>query len=284
MSRLSTSFPGLKTELLTSSENEGLEELLASGQHNPPELEDIWNIMDRVWDSYGCNNKNLDWERIGRFYQHHVWLMNGLFIEQHPESRQHREAIVDWVVGREQEVQRVLDFGGGFGTLARFIAQASPAVSVDIFELHPSRYALSLAQPFDSIRFIDNIASADRYDCVISTDVIEHVEDPIRVLQELVSAATMRGYLVLASNFFPVIKCHLPGTFHLRFSFNLFTHLMGLKRIGPVHGSHATAYQKVSEPRVGRRTLRCLEGLSQMAFPCLKSMHMVYKQLRRFFQ
>jgi len=37
--------------------------------------------MDLVWDDYGCDNKNLNWENIGKFYSHPVWLLNGLFIE-----------------------------------------------------------------------------------------------------------------------------------------------------------------------------------------------------------
>jgi len=34
--------------------------------------------MDLIWDDYECDNKKLDWEKIGKFYSHPVWLLNGL--------------------------------------------------------------------------------------------------------------------------------------------------------------------------------------------------------------
>lgn len=77
--------------------------------------------MDLVWEDLGCDNKHLNWEKISKFYSHPVWLLNGLFIEQHTVSMKHRHAISDWIIAKN--FKKILDYGGGFGTLARLIAQ-----------------------------------------------------------------------------------------------------------------------------------------------------------------
>ena len=52
-------------------------------------------------------------------------------------------------------------------------------------------------------------------------------------------------YLVIANCFYPVIKCHLPQNFHLKYTFNQFTKMLGLEVIGLLEDSHATIYKKV---------------------------------------
>ena len=79
-------------------------------------------------------NINLD------FYSHPVWLLNGLFIEQHSLSLQHRVAISDWVV--EQGFDTVIDYGGGFGTIAKLIATKRPSCKIHIYEPHPSEFTI----------------------------------------------------------------------------------------------------------------------------------------------
>ena len=34
--------------------------LLGSIDHNKDDLENIWQLMDMVWDEYGCDNKQLN--------------------------------------------------------------------------------------------------------------------------------------------------------------------------------------------------------------------------------
>ncbi|MFV9931191.1 MAG: hypothetical protein AB8V03_05580 [Francisella endosymbiont of Hyalomma asiaticum] len=61
------------------------------------------------------DNKHFDWDKISKF----VWLLNGLFIEQHEESM--RYSISNWIV--QSKFKNILDYRLGFGTLARLIAQ-----------------------------------------------------------------------------------------------------------------------------------------------------------------
>lgn len=55
--------------------------LLGSIDHNRDDLENIWQLINMVWDEHGCNNKKLNWSNIDKFYSHPVWLLNGFYIE-----------------------------------------------------------------------------------------------------------------------------------------------------------------------------------------------------------
>ena len=241
--------------------------LLGSIDHNKDDLEAIWQLMDKVWNEYGCGNKKLNWGNINKFYSHPVWLLNGLFIEQHALSIQHRDAISDWIADNTS-ISKILDYGGGFGTLARLIADKKPSLLVDIYEPHPSDYAKQKISEYCQIQFISNIEQ--KYDVLVSTDVLEHVPDPLKTFEKMILSVNDNGYLIIANNFFPVIKCHLPQTFHLRYTFNLFAKLMGLMVEGSLGGSHATIFTKSSDKTVNWSVLRLLEIGSKSLFPLIE--------------
>ena len=46
-----------------------------------PSLENLWKIMDEIWDEFNCDPENLD-DKVDSFYRHPVWLLNGLFADQ----------------------------------------------------------------------------------------------------------------------------------------------------------------------------------------------------------
>ena len=241
--------------------------LLGSIDYNKDDLENIWQLMDMVWDEYGCNNKKLNWGNINKFYSHPVWLLNGLFVEQHALSMQHRNAISDWIADKSS-ISKILDYGGGFGTLARLIADKKPSLSVDIYEPHPSDYSKQKISDYPQIRFISNIKK--KYDVLVSTDVLEHVPDPLKTFEKMILAVKNDGCLIIANNFFPVIKCHLPQTLHLRYAFNVFAKLMGLVIVGPLEGSHATIFRKNNNKPVNWPVVRLLEKVSKGLFPLIE--------------
>jgi len=238
--------------------------LLGLIDHNKDDLENIWQLMDMIWDEYGCNNKKLNWSNIDKFYSHPVWLLNGLFIEQHAMSTQHRDAISDWIADKPS-ISKILDYGGGFGTLARLIADKNPSSLVDIYEPHPSDYSKQKIFNYHRIQLIGKIK--DRYDVLVSTDVLEHVPDPLKTFEEMILSVKNGGHLIIANNFFPVIKCHLPQTFHLRYTFNGFAKFMGLAILGPLEGSHATIFTKRNDKPVSWPIVRLLEKISKGIFP-----------------
>jgi len=248
---------------LTPPERSAIEQQLA--QVGPdPSLEQLWGLMDQAWERGGCDNRNPDPDRLARFYSDPVWLLNGMFIEQHDVSMGHRQAITASVV--ELAPDRVLDFGGGFGTLARLLAIGLPKAEVAICELYPPRHGIESCKLFTNIRFIPELTSQS-VDVLVSTDVLEHVPDPLALLAAMVDAVRSGGHLFIANCFYPVIACHLPCTFHLRYSFDAFCKALGLEVLGPCEGSHATVYRRAEVLQPDWPQLRAMERRSQRLFP-----------------
>lgn len=264
---------------LNPSVKDEISRLLGSIDHNKDDLENIWQLMDMVWDEYGCDNKKLNWNNIDKFYSHPVWLLNGLFIEQHALSMQHRNAISDWIADKSS-ISKILDYGGGFGTLARLIADKNPSLLVDIYEPHPSDYSKQKISDYPQIQFIGNIKEK-YYDVLVSTDVLEHVPDPLKTFEEMILSVKDDGYLIIANNFFPVIKCHLPQTFHLRYTFNVFAKLMGLVLVGPLDGSHTTIFRKNNNKPVNWSVVRLIEKVSKYLFPMIELSKPILKPIYR---
>lgn len=222
-------------EKLTHAESSYLSAILKNGKM--PDLEGMWELMDAAWEECQCDQNVMD-ERIERFYRHPVWLLNGLFIEQHAESINHRKDFTEYV--RDLNPARVADFGGGYGTLARMIGVASPDAEVHIVEPHPFETAVFLAEQTPNVRYVPWFQG--EYDVLIATDVFEHVPDPLLLVEQTAKHLKEDGLYLIANCFHPVIRCHLPSTFHFRYSWEAAMMAMGLWPGEPV--SYGRAYIK----------------------------------------
>jgi len=247
----------------TSEQRKKMEALLEI-TGNPPTLEQSWAILDFVWDALGCNNQKLDWERIGQFYDHPVWLLIGLFIEQHEESLSNREAFVQAI--EKLAPGRLADFGGGYGSLARMIANRCPDTQVDVIEPHPSSISLELSEPLPNLVYKTEFEG--EYDLITAVDVFEHLPDPLAEIERTAAYLKPKGKYITANCFYPVIKCHLPCTFHFRYSFPTILDLMGLKLVGRIKYAHI--YDKTREVEI-TASARLLERLSAKTFRFLKA-------------
>lgn len=209
-----------------------------------PSIDWVWQEMDRIWNNIGLDNdKPLACQEIGLFYSHPVWLMNGIFTHVDAESARHRLSIAKYL--SHIDVKNIADYGGGFGELAIAIASEIKGASINIIEPYPSRASIERLAGFDSICFKSDLGSGG-YDSIVVQDVLEHIEDPIPVAFEVANALRVGGVAVFANCFYPVIECHLPSTFYLRYTFNSIMKSMGLRYIGHVDGaSHAVAFQRV---------------------------------------
>lgn len=263
---------------LTEHERRELETLLSkTNKAITNDLEQIWYLMDLVWDDLDCDAKYPDESNVYAFYSHAVWLLNGLFIEQDPVSMGHRQAIATWIA--KKKLTNIIDYGGGFGTLARLIADKQKEAKIDILEPHPSRFAIQTANQAQNVSVIHKPGPG--YDCLVSTDVLEHVSDPLAHFSNMVDCVNPQGYLVIANAFSPMIKCHLPQSFHFRYTFNFFARMMGLELIGPLHGSHATIYKKLEDRAVNWRTIRLFEKFSKGLFPLINMAKPLLRPIRK---
>lgn len=184
-----------------------------------------------------------------------MWLLNGFFIEQHAESLSHRRDFTDYVESLKPKL--VADFGGGYGSLARMIGARCQDTEVHIVEPHPHAVAVSLAEHTPNVRYEREFSG--EYDVLIATDVFEHVPDPLALVESTAAHLRMGGEYMIANCFWPVIRCHLPSTFHFRWSWNAAMTAMNLqpgkavtygrayKRIGPVSAIAARAIERRSK-------------------------------------
>lgn len=243
-------------ENLTQSERDYLESILGDGSF--PDLEGMWSLMDYAWEECRCDPNVID-ERISRFYAHPVWLLNGLFIEQHPESLSHRGDFTEYVASLDPK--KVADFGGGYGSLARMIGARCPGAEVHIVEPHPHGAAVSLTEKTVNVRYIPEFSG--EYDVLIATDVFEHVLDPLALVESTAGHLRLGGEYLIANCFWPVIRCHLPVTFHFRWSWDVAMAAMNLKpgdvvsygrvyrRIGPISNDSARRFEQRSKRYFG---------------------------------
>lgn len=176
----------------------------------------------------------------------------------------HRHAITETITSLKPLT--VLDFGGGFGTLARSLAVALPQTEISICEPFPPLHGILSCRPFPNIHFVPQLTT-QTVDVLVSTDVLEHVPDPLSLLAAMVDAVRPAGHLFIANCFYPVIACHLPCTFHLRYSFDAFCQALGLEVLGPCEGSHAIIYRRAQVLQPDWPRLRAMERRSQRLFP-----------------
>ncbi|MEM6838162.1 MAG: methyltransferase domain-containing protein [Cyanobacteria bacterium P01_C01_bin.120] len=248
---------------ISNGERSELDRLLEYVPGTELGLHQLWQLMDKVWDELGCDNRYPDPKKLKQYYYHPIWLLNGLFIENHALSLASRQAIISWICSHSN-IESVLDFGGGFGTLGRMLAQQSPNIQVEIYEPHPHKFALQKSISYKNLAFTSNTTKV--YHCIVCTDVLEHVDDPIKLLSDMVSKLSTNGYLLIANHFYPSIKCHLPSTFHLRHTFKELAELMGLQYESKLHEDYIQIFQKVEAPSLNWDHLRTAETHSRRWF------------------
>lgn len=238
-----------------------IEELLAKTGRNIT-LHELYQLMDEVWLACGCDPSQYDDEKYTAFYRHPIWLLNGIFIEQHEESLEHRSVIAETI--RDKGSASVLDFGGGFGTLARMIAAALPACKVDIWDPFPPQHGIQACKVFPGIQFVSS-PHDNAYDALVCTDVLEHVHDPLNLLADMVRKVRVGGVLIIYNCFYRVIQCHLPCTFHLEHTFDEFCGLLGLGVEGKTKDGHATIYIKQADIKPDWVIIRKREKASMLS-------------------
>jgi len=221
-----------------------LEKYLEPYFDKSPQLEEVWSIMDQVWDDTGLDNKSYDEKKLREYYSHPVWLLNGLWIETDPVSLRHRKGMAQYVEG---DSPRVLDYGGGLGALAKQIALYCPKADIEIYEPHASNFAHNNIKDFDNIKIVDKLNNK-KYDYIFTTDVIEHIDDPILFIININRHLATGGMIVAAWNFTPCIKCHLPENFHFRYTMHRWIiPSLGFSYIEKAKGGHGYIYKKVRE-------------------------------------
>ena len=245
----------IPADLLSESDKKYLQKMPI----NLPTVEWVWAEMDRIWDYYKLDNrKALEPQTIAQFYSHPVWLMNGIFTSLDPVSEKHRDLISQFTQDKKFKV--IADYAGGFGELALKMAKKSPGANIKIVEPYPSAYGLERLKGIKNIEVISELG-INEYDVIIAQDVLEHVEAPIELAIALTEAVKDNGLVIFANCFYPVIKCHLPKTFHLRHTFHYIMKVYGLEYQGRLTGAkHIQIFKKSG--KVNANKARTAEKIS----------------------
>lgn len=67
-------------------------------ENKPLSVNDMWMIMNQVWDDMGLDNKDLDSEQLSKYYSHPIWLLSSLFIETVKISIIHKSQLVNIII------------------------------------------------------------------------------------------------------------------------------------------------------------------------------------------
>jgi 2-polyprenyl-6-hydroxyphenyl methylase/3-demethylubiquinone-9 3-methyltransferase len=180
-------------------------------RESPLTVETVWKLLDQVWDDLHID----EWSEadLQRYYRHPIWFLNGLVSEADDESWRHRNTAA--AMARPYAPQRVLDAGGGYGSLLRHVAASFP----EAHTLHLSDVnvddPLLRAHLEDAPRVRAVAAPEPPYDVAFSIEVLEHLADPLGEVARLNQLLRPGGGLITSYSFFPMIRCHLPRNFHL---------------------------------------------------------------------
>ena len=242
-----------------------------------PTIQWVWDELDRVWDACGLNNRApLSDQDVGSFYSHPVWIMNGIFTEADIVSKSHREKIANYF--HQNNIMSVADYGGGSGCLASTLCKGYPDSRVHIIEPYPSPFFQKALSDFKQVRFFSKFQNQN-YEAVIAQDVLEHVENPIEIAFQMTSHCASGGKVVFANCFEPCIKCHLPRTFYLRYTFKLLMKAMGLTYVGHIDGAqHALIFEKRGDLNLKRALITA--SLLRVVGACMNAVAPLYRSLR----
>ncbi|NEP25916.1 methyltransferase domain-containing protein [Moorena sp. SIO3I6] len=177
----------------------------------------LCQILDRAWNelSETSPNKSDLSNLLHEYYQHPVWLISSAFCESDQATINDRLAAVRLIA--HVQPRKILDFGGGIGTVSRLCATTIPQKPelIDLVDITEFRHTIKqYLSDFPNIRILEKPDAP--YDAIISTEVLEHLIDPIGAVVEINRWLRVGGAFAASWSFGPVIKCHLPQNFHLR--------------------------------------------------------------------
>ncbi len=206
----------IQTLSVDSNWQQAIKYISSSEHSNGISLQRLWQILDRAWDELleKSQNKTDKAKFLHEYYQHPVWLINAAFSESNPETINDRMAAIRLIA--HIKPSKILDFGGGIGTVSRLCSINIPqAEKIDLVDITEFRHTITQhLSDFSNIRVLEK--ADPPYDAVISTEVLEHLIDPIEAVVEINRLLRVGGAFAASWSFVPVIKCHLPQNFHLQ--------------------------------------------------------------------
>jgi ubiquinone/menaquinone biosynthesis C-methylase UbiE len=230
-------------------------------------LSRLWQLLDQAWEELQSQHIESSSSFLHEYYQHPVWLVNAAFSESDEATTNDRLAAVRLIT--HTRPQKILDFGGGIGTVARLCSMTLPNIqSIDLVDITDFRTVIqTYLASFPDIRVL--VTPDPPYDAIISTEVLEHLPDPIQAVVEMNKLLRVGGSFAASWSFVPCIKCHLPHNFHLNRLMHWIIRSLGFGFYGfERRGSQVYGYIKQADvtPAMVQQARR-LEQLSRLPLP-----------------
>ena len=171
----------------------------------------------------------------------------------------HRNPIINWLfwqrlrkvmehIQRPTSYERILDFGCGSGVMLPYLSQISnqvTAMDVDLLPLESVQVHIPLAKNVevkDASKTNISDLPANSFDLIIALDVLEHVKDLPRTLNELLALLKSGGQLIVSGPTENILyrlgrKIAGPeysGAYHERGIAEIKTELAPISRIEPI--------------------------------------------------
>ena len=209
----------------------------------PISIDELWAEMDRVWiDCLLKNNSKYTNNFFAEYYTHPVWCLNSIFSSVDQASIQHRNALIQ-AISRLQ-IPVIADMGGGYGVFVQLLKEKLPEVSTILCEPYLDEKIELQLKKKNIITRREIPRNADGY---VFLDVLEHIQNPINYLHQIIISSKANSYFIFGNCFHPVIKCHLPSTFYLRRTFRVAALLLGLTKVSNVKGAeYIQIYKRTS--------------------------------------
>jgi len=171
----------------------------------------------------------------------------------------HRNPVINWLfwqrlrkvidhIQRPTPYERILDFGCGSGVMLPYLSQISSqvtALDVDLLPLESVQAYIPLASNVevkDASKSQVSDLPANSFDIIIALDVLEHVKDLPRMLNDLLALLKQSGQLIVSGpteNMFYRIGRKMAGpeysgTYHERGIVEIKTELLPIAHIEPI--------------------------------------------------
>lgn len=231
---------------------------------NFPELisiNDLWAEMDRVWmECLSKNNFEYSNNFFAEYYTHPVWCLNAIFSSVDQASIQNRNALIQSISRLQTSI--IADMGGGYGVFLEMLKEELPELTIILCEPYlDEKIELELKKK-NIITSREIPHEADGY---VFLDVLEHVQNPINYLHQIIMSSKENSYFIFGNCFYPVIKCHLPSTFYLRHTFRLAALLLGLTKIRNVKGAeYIKIYKKTANCAINPNTITKITKIASL--------------------